>query len=81
MLDQLSDISIQPQAGSSASQPSNCLPGIGSYILRGHDPRHNLSVPGDRDHLAVLCLIEQAGEMGLRFVRTHRPHELRLVVD
>jgi hypothetical protein len=38
-------------------------------------------VPGDRDHLAVLCLIEQAGEMGLRLVRTHRLHRFRLVVD
>ena len=75
MLDQLSDISIEPQAGSSASQPSNSLLGIGSYIFRGHEPRHNFSVPSDRDHLAVLCLIEQAGEMGLGFVRTHDLHE------
>jgi hypothetical protein len=68
MLDQLPDVSIQPQPGSSASQPSDSLPGIGPYTFRGHDPGHDLSVPRDRDHLAVLCLIEQAGEMGLRFV-------------
>ena len=71
--------SLEP--GSSASQPSNRLPGIGPHVFGRHDPRHDLAVTSDCDDLAVLCLIEQARKMRLRFVGADRPHIFRLVVD